>query len=61
MDMHRYSHETEQLAQRVMRIALDRLRMDAPLDGPLDASVLAERAGQTITAEGLGGDEALRV
>jgi glutamate/tyrosine decarboxylase-like PLP-dependent enzyme len=61
MDMHRYSHETEQLAQRVMRIALDRLRMDAPLDGPLDASVLAERAGQTITAEGLGGDEALRI
>jgi L-2,4-diaminobutyrate decarboxylase len=61
MDMHRYSGETERLAQAVMRIALDRLRMDAPLDGPRSAADLAARAGQTITAEGLGGNEALRL
>src|SRR4051812_15489285 len=61
MDMHRYSHETEQLAQSVMRIALDRLRMDAPLDGPVDPAVLAARAGETITREGLGGDRTLRL
>jgi L-2,4-diaminobutyrate decarboxylase len=61
MDMHRYSGETERLAQAVMRIALDRLRMDAPLDGPRAPAELAARAGQTITAEGLGGNEALRL
>ena len=61
MDMHRYSHETEALAQSMMRIALDRLRMDAPLDGPVDAQELGRRAGQTITPSGLGGEQALRV
>ena len=61
MDMHRYSGETERLAQAVMRIALDRLRMDAPLDGPRSPADLAARAGQTITAQGLGGNEALRL
>jgi L-2,4-diaminobutyrate decarboxylase len=61
MDMHRYSGETERLAQAVLRIALDRLRMDAPLDGPRSAADLTARAGQTITPEGLGGNEALRL
>ena len=61
MDMHRYSHETEALAQSMMRIALDRLRMDAPLDGPVDAQELWRRAGQTITPSGLGGEQALRI
>jgi glutamate/tyrosine decarboxylase-like PLP-dependent enzyme len=61
MDMHRYSRETEQLAQAVMRIALDRLRMDAPLDGPSTPEQLGLRAGQTVTPGGLGGDHALRV
>ena len=61
MDMHRYSQETEALAQSMMRIALDRLRMDAPLDGPVDAQELGRRAGQTITPSGLGGEQALRV
>ena len=61
MDMHRYSQETEALAQSMMRIALDRLRMDAPLDGPVDAQELWRRAGQTITPSGLGGEQALRV
>jgi L-2,4-diaminobutyrate decarboxylase len=61
VDMHRYSQETEALAQSMMRIALDRLRMDAPLDGPVDAQELGRRAGQTITPSGLGGEQALRV
>src|SRR6478609_1431644 len=61
MDMHRYSQETEALAQSMMRIALDRLRMDARLDGPVDAQALGRRAGQTITPSGLGGEQALRV
>ena len=48
--MHRYSHETEALAQSVLRIALDRLRMDAPLDGPIDPATLARRAGQAVSS-----------
>lgn len=59
--MHRYSDETERLAQAVMRVALDRLRMDAPLDGPRSKDELDAKAGQTITPAGMGGDEALRV
>jgi glutamate/tyrosine decarboxylase-like PLP-dependent enzyme len=59
--MHRYSQETERLAQRVMQIALDRLRMDAPLDGPSTPEQLQQRAGETVTPEGIGGGRALRV
>jgi glutamate/tyrosine decarboxylase-like PLP-dependent enzyme len=59
--MHRYSDETEQLANDIMRVALDRLRMDVPLDGPQTPESLARRAGDTITAAGLGGDAALRL
>ena len=47
MEMHRYSRETERLAQSVLRIALDRLRMDAPLDGPSSP----ERAGRPGRAD----------
>jgi glutamate/tyrosine decarboxylase-like PLP-dependent enzyme len=59
--MHRYSDETERLAQAVMRVALDRLRMDAPLDGPRSKDELEAKAGQTISAGGMGGEEALRI
>ena len=58
--MHRYTQDTEHLAQRITRLALDRMRMDAPLDGPRTPAELEARAGITITPEGLGGDEALR-
>ena len=58
--MHRYTQDTERLAQRITRLALDRMRMDAPLDGPRTPADLEARAGITITPEGLGGDEALR-
>jgi L-2,4-diaminobutyrate decarboxylase len=61
MEMHRYSRETERLAQSVLRIALDRLRMDAALDGPSSPEQLAARAGQTITAGDLGGETVLRL
>ena len=58
--MHRYTQDTERLAQRITGLALDRMRMDAPLDGPRTPAELEARAGITITPEGLGGDEALR-
>jgi glutamate/tyrosine decarboxylase-like PLP-dependent enzyme len=59
--MHRYTDETERLAQAVLRYARDRMRMDPPLDGPWEPDEIAARAGRTITEEGLGGDAALRV
>jgi L-2,4-diaminobutyrate decarboxylase len=58
--VHRYTQDTERLAQRITRLALDRMRMDAPLDGPRTPADLEARAGITITPEGLGGEEALR-
>ena len=59
--MHRYSDETERLARLIMRVALDRLRMEPPLDGPRPPDELARRAGATITPQGLGGESALGI
>ena len=59
--MHRYDPSTEALAHAVVQYALDRVRLDPPpLDGPRSAADL-DRLGPTITADGLGGMEALRV
>ena len=60
--MHTFDADTERLLQQVIDYARTRLRMDpVPLDGPKSPALLREQAGQTITAEGMGGDEALRV
>ncbi|MCP3854956.1 MAG: aminotransferase class V-fold PLP-dependent enzyme [Actinomycetia bacterium] len=60
--MHHYDAETDALARAVIDTALSRVRMDPPpLDGPRTADELARTAGPTITEEGLGGAEALRV
>jgi L-2,4-diaminobutyrate decarboxylase len=60
--MHTFDEQAEAIAQANIRYALERIRMDPPpLDGPLDAATLRERAGQTITAEGIGGERALKV
>ena len=60
--MHEYTNDTEWLAQQVIDYARDRLRLNpVPLDGPRPYDDLFARAGQTITAEGLGGDHALRL
>jgi L-2,4-diaminobutyrate decarboxylase len=59
--MHRYDPSTEALAQAVVHYALDRVRLDPPpLDGPRTKADL-DRLGPTITADGLGGMEALRL
>jgi glutamate/tyrosine decarboxylase-like PLP-dependent enzyme len=55
------SDETEQLARAVLELVLARQRQDPwPLGGAAAPDELARRAGQTITADGLGGEEALR-
>ena len=58
--MHRFDDETELLAQAILDYARRRLILDpVPLDGPLPLAELVAAAGQTITDEGLGGQEAL--
>ena len=59
--MHEYDETTDDLAWAVFRYALNRIRMDPPLDGPLTVEQLRDAVGQTITRDGLGGDEALAV
>ena len=61
MRMHRWTEETWALAHAIVRYAEDRIRLEPPLDGPLPPEELARRAGKTITADGIGGEEALRV
>ena len=60
--MHRYTDQTAELASAITAYALERIKMDPPpIDGPATLEELQDSAGQTITAEGLGGLEALRV
>jgi L-2,4-diaminobutyrate decarboxylase len=57
--MHTYRDD---LAQQVIAYALARMRMDPPpLDGPRSPADLAAQIGPTITPEGIGGTEALRL
>ena len=60
--MHTFDADTDRLLHQVLDYARNRLRMDpVPLDRPQTPAALCDGAGQTVTAEGLGGDEALRV
>jgi L-2,4-diaminobutyrate decarboxylase len=59
--MHGYTEETEALTRAVVSYARSRIATDQPLDQPTSAEELSRRAGATITSEGLGGDEALRL
>ncbi|MEP7180148.1 MAG: aminotransferase class V-fold PLP-dependent enzyme, partial [Pseudonocardiales bacterium] len=59
--MHRYSPADDRALRAIAKYCLDRLAMDAPLDCPLTPAELDDQAGQTITAAGIGPDEALRL
>lgn len=60
--MHHFTADTDRLARAIVEYAIQRVRMDPPtLDGPVPLAELEERVGQTITRDGLGGLEALRV
>ncbi len=59
--MHKLTEETERLARRVLELVLERQRQEPwPLGNLATLEELRERAGESITAEGLGGAEALR-
>ena len=59
--MHEYTEDTEALARALVAYARGRIASPVPLDHPVSAEELDRRAGQTITTEGVGGDEALRI
>ena len=59
--MHEFTPEVEALAHEVLAYSLERLKSDPPLDGPLSEAELFAQVGNTITAKGLGGKEALDV
>ena len=60
--MHRRDALTELLTRAIVRYAVDRMQLDPPpLDHPRSEAELRAMAGPTITPEGIGGLEALRV
>ena len=61
MPIHAFNAEVESLAKEILAYSLHRLKDDPPLDGPRTAEDLFKEVGNTITAKGLGGHQALEV
>jgi L-2,4-diaminobutyrate decarboxylase len=59
--VHEYTEETEELARAIVAYARFRIASPQPLDRVAPPDDLARRAGRTITATGIGWEEALRV
>ena len=59
--MHEYTQETDALAEAVVEYTRRRIADPQPLDHPVPPDELSRVAGQTITSDGIGGQEALRI
>lgn len=59
--MHEFNEEVESLAQEILAYSLQRLKDNPPLDGPQSPEELYAKVGNTITVDGLGGHQALKV
>jgi glutamate/tyrosine decarboxylase-like PLP-dependent enzyme len=60
--VHRHTDEIGALAEAIVAYARHRFELDpVPLDGPRTPDELTALAGRTITEDGIGGPEALRV
>lgn len=59
--MHEFNEEVESLAQEILAYSLKRLKENPPLDGPQTPEELFAQVGNTITEEGLGGHQTLKV
>jgi L-2,4-diaminobutyrate decarboxylase len=58
---HDYDDDTHELSAVIEAYVRQRIAEPQPLDGPLPADDLDRLAGRTITPEGIGGIEALRI
>jgi glutamate/tyrosine decarboxylase-like PLP-dependent enzyme len=59
--MHEFDERTDELAAAIVAYARDRIASPQPLDRIMEPDELARLAGATITPEGIGWEEALRV
>jgi L-2,4-diaminobutyrate decarboxylase len=59
--MHEFTDETEELARAIVAYARGRIANPQPLDRSLPAEELSARAGESITPDGIGWEEALRI
>src|SRR3954447_18012190 len=60
--MHRIDPSTSELCEALVGYAVERTRLDPPpLDHPRSAEALLAEVGQTITADGIGGLQAMRI
>ena len=59
--MHEFDEEIDTLAAKILEYSLVRLKTDPPLDGPWSYQELYEAVGETITANGLGGEKTLNL
>jgi L-2,4-diaminobutyrate decarboxylase len=59
--VHSYTAEDERTSRTLAEFCLSRLADQAPLDRPRTPEQLDEDAGATVTAKGIGPDEALRL
>jgi glutamate/tyrosine decarboxylase-like PLP-dependent enzyme len=60
--MHLHDRSTEVLTEAIVRYAVERMQMDPPpLDHSVSPEALAAAVGETITRDGIGGLEALRI
>ncbi len=60
--MHRHDPSIARLAEQALAYSLDRVRLDpVPLDAPRSYEDLLAVVGETITSDGIGGSEALRL
>ncbi len=59
--MHSYTTDAENTARELAQFCLNRLAMNAPLDRPQTPEQLDASTGQTVTPDGIGSAEALRV
>lgn len=59
--MHEFNDDAEDLARAIVAYARNRIANPQPLDRTVPAAELDRRAGETITPEGIGWEEALRI
>jgi hypothetical protein len=61
LPMHDFTEETERLARAIEAYARDRIALPQPLDRTASVEELDALAGQTISPDGIGWEEALRL